>query len=120
VTIIFFGLPSAGKTTFLAALWHAVEYNGIDASLTVEKLEGDREHLNDIRSCWLRCEPQRRTSTSSETAVTMWRSHPESRDQTVAQVLAQEQPRLLPLPAHPFDTDLMRTVVTPRCTTPLS
>jgi hypothetical protein len=39
------------------------------------------------------------------------RPHPESRDQTVAQVLAQEQPRLLPLPAHPFETDVMRAVI---------
>jgi len=38
------------------------------------------------------------------------RPHPEARDQTVAQVLAQEHPRLLPLPAHPFETDVMRTV----------
>ena len=38
------------------------------------------------------------------------RPHPEQRDQTVAQVFAQEQPRLLPLPAHPFATDVMRTV----------
>jgi Integrase core domain len=38
------------------------------------------------------------------------RPHPESRDQTVAQVLAQEQPRLLSLPAHPFETHVMRTV----------
>ena len=39
------------------------------------------------------------------------RPHPEQRDQTVAQVFAQEQPRLLPLPAHPFETDVMRPVV---------
>ena len=39
------------------------------------------------------------------------RPHPEHRDQTVAQVFAQEQPRLLPLPAHPFETELMRPVV---------
>jgi transposase len=39
------------------------------------------------------------------------RPHPEQRDQTVAQVFAAEQPRLLPLPAHPFDTDVMRPVV---------
>jgi len=39
------------------------------------------------------------------------RLHPEQRDHTVAQVLAQEQPRLLPLPAHPFATDVMRAVV---------
>ncbi len=38
------------------------------------------------------------------------RPHPEPRDQTVAQVFAQEQPRLLPLPAHPFATDVLRAV----------
>ena len=38
------------------------------------------------------------------------RPHPDLRDQTVAQVFAQEQPRLLPLPAHPFETTVMRTV----------
>ncbi len=38
------------------------------------------------------------------------RLHPEQRDQTVAQVFAEEQARLLPLPAHPFETDLMRPV----------
>jgi transposase len=38
------------------------------------------------------------------------RPHPDQRDLTVAQVFAQEQPRLLPLPAHPFDTDVMRPV----------
>ena len=38
------------------------------------------------------------------------RPHPEQRDRTVADVFAEEQGRLLPLPAHPFDTDVMRTV----------
>ncbi|MFQ5973939.1 MAG: IS21 family transposase [Alphaproteobacteria bacterium] len=38
------------------------------------------------------------------------RRHPELRDRTVAEVLAEEQPRLLPLPAHPFETDLVRAV----------
>ena len=38
------------------------------------------------------------------------RPHPEQPDHTVAQVLAQEQPRLLPLPAHPFATDGQRVV----------
>jgi transposase len=38
------------------------------------------------------------------------RPHPEQRDHTVAQVLAQEQPRLLPLPAHPFATEVLRAV----------
>jgi hypothetical protein len=39
------------------------------------------------------------------------RPHPEQRNRTVAEVLADEQPRLLPLPAHPFETEVMRTVV---------
>lgn len=38
------------------------------------------------------------------------RPHPEQRDRTVAEVLAEEQPRLLPLPAHPFETEVMRMV----------
>jgi hypothetical protein len=42
--------------------------------------------------------------------VAYQRRHPEQRDRTVAQVLADEQPRLLPLPAHPFETDVMRLV----------
>jgi transposase len=39
------------------------------------------------------------------------RPHPEQRDRTVAAVFADEQPRLLPLPAHPFETTVTRTVV---------
>ena len=38
------------------------------------------------------------------------RPHPEQRDRTVADVLAEEQLRLLPLPAHAFETEVMRTV----------
>jgi transposase len=38
------------------------------------------------------------------------RPHPEQRDRTVADVFLDEQPRLLPLPAHPFETEVMRTV----------
>ena len=43
-------------------------------------------------------------------AVAHQRRHPEQRDRTIAEVFAQEQPRLLPLPAHPFATDLVRAV----------
>jgi transposase len=39
------------------------------------------------------------------------RPHPDQRDRTVAEVFAEEQPRLLSLPAHPVETDVMRTVV---------
>jgi hypothetical protein len=38
------------------------------------------------------------------------RRHPEQRDRTVADCWAEERPRLLPLPAHPLATDLLRAV----------
>lgn len=38
------------------------------------------------------------------------RQHPERTDRTVADVWAEEKPRLLPLPEHPFETDLLRVV----------
>jgi transposase len=40
------------------------------------------------------------------------RRHPEQRDRTVAQVFEDEQRLLLPLPAHPFETTLVRPVRT--------
>ena len=46
------------------------------------------------------------------------RRHPDQPDRTVADVLAEEQSRLLPLPAHPFETDVMRAV--PPARRPLS
>jgi transposase len=39
------------------------------------------------------------------------RPHPDQRDRTVATVFAEEQPRLLPLPQHAFETDALRAVV---------
>jgi transposase len=38
------------------------------------------------------------------------RPHPDHRDRTVGAVFAEEQARLLPLPAHPFETDALRAV----------
>jgi len=43
-------------------------------------------------------------------AVAHQRRHPEQRDHTVAAVFAEEQRLLLPLPAHPFDTTLVKVV----------
>jgi transposase len=38
------------------------------------------------------------------------RPWPDDRSRTVASVFEEEKPHLLPLPAHPFDTDLMQVV----------
>ena len=47
------GLPGAGKTTFLAALWHVIESSEIEGQLVLAKLvDGDNTYLNNIRDSW--------------------------------------------------------------------
>ncbi len=65
------GLPRAGKTTFLAALWHVVEFREVPESLRLVTLEGDKTHLNQIRSRWIDAEPLERTRIPDEKVVSM-------------------------------------------------
>lgn len=65
------GLPSTGKTTFLAALWNVVESEEVPGSLQLERLEGDMEYLNSIREQWLTYAEVRRTPTGSTELVSM-------------------------------------------------
>ena len=73
------GLPSAGKTTFLAALWHVVESREIDSSLILDHLDGDYNYLNDIRNLWADSEElPRNKSIIDEHIVSMLLKMPES------------------------------------------
>jgi hypothetical protein len=65
------GLPEAGKTTFLAALWHVVTSNEVEGSLVLERLSGDKEYLNIIRDLWADVKPLERTKVSAEQLVSM-------------------------------------------------
>lgn len=47
------GLPSSGKTTFLAALWHVLRQRDVPGALSLERLSGDEQYLNAIRDAWL-------------------------------------------------------------------
>jgi hypothetical protein len=51
-TILMMGLPRAGKTTFIAALWHLVQSRQLEGALRLERLEGDREYLTRIAATW--------------------------------------------------------------------
>jgi hypothetical protein len=68
---LIIGLPEAGKTTFLAALWHVVTSKEVPGSLRLIKLEGDRKHLNKIRKAWLEFRKVDRTVPNSEQIVAM-------------------------------------------------
>lgn len=65
------GLPKAGKTTFLAALWDVVETEKISGSLILESVEGDVQHLNAIRELWANCQEIPRTRFGKEKIVSM-------------------------------------------------
>ena len=68
--ILFIGLPSSGKTTFLAALWYLVD--GINnTKLSLSRLTGDQDYLNNIRGKWLSCSPLERTKLTNEKITNM-------------------------------------------------
>ncbi len=52
--ILISGLPSTGKTTFIAALWNYVNSDAEDKSLALDTLAGsEHEYLNSIANDWL-------------------------------------------------------------------
>lgn len=69
ITTVVVGLPEAGKTTFLAALWDAVNSN--TCALRLVRMEPQREYLNRITSAWRKCEAVPRTTLATEHTVTL-------------------------------------------------
>jgi hypothetical protein len=60
------GMPDAGKTTYLAALWHLVTSREVQTSLVLDRLEGDVNYLNEMVESWQRCEKVRRTTSAED------------------------------------------------------
>lgn len=56
------GLPGTGKTTFLAALWHVINSQGVAGSLVLSKFVGDREYVASACDNWLGCRKFERTT----------------------------------------------------------
>ena len=66
------GLPSSGKTTLLAALWHMVREPGSTTALSFDSLShGNYEHLNALAKRWRSGKIQQRTQISGAKDVTM-------------------------------------------------
>lgn len=75
---ILIGLPSAGKTTFVIALWHALESGDLEESLRLGNLGLDTTELSRLRDLWLRCEPMPRTTTGFDSLVSLEITEPGS------------------------------------------
>jgi len=68
--IVVVGLPSSGKTTFLAALWHLIFGRELPTTLSFDSIaRGDQTHLNRITDRWLGAQEQERTLTNGDTIV---------------------------------------------------
>jgi Double-GTPase 1 len=59
--IVMMGLSGTGKSTYLAALWHAFETQGIPKHLTIGTQPEDRTYLNKIKQEWLGATPVSKT-----------------------------------------------------------
>jgi hypothetical protein len=63
------GMPSSGKTTFLAALWHLITAGELDPALTLDHMDGDYHYLNGIVETWQKCDRLPRTSRAEDNAI---------------------------------------------------
>jgi Double-GTPase 1 len=59
--VVMMGLSGTGKSTYLAALWHAFETQGIPKHLTICTQPEDRTYLNKIKQEWLGAIPVSKT-----------------------------------------------------------
>lgn len=55
------GEPNAGKTTFLAALWHSLDQVQTETKLKLERYKGNSNYLFGLSSKWLAIEDMDRT-----------------------------------------------------------
>jgi hypothetical protein len=71
-SLLAIGLPEAGKTTFLAALWHVTEREEVPGSLGLKKISDNAKHLNSIKNDWLSFTKVVRTVPGQEQSATLW------------------------------------------------
>jgi hypothetical protein len=75
---LLIGLPSTGKTSFLAALWYMVGQSRVECELSLDHLEGDSQYLNLIRDAWSEYRPVPRNTAHTEKHVAMWLKNPKT------------------------------------------
>jgi hypothetical protein len=76
------GLPGAGKTTYLAALWHVVSSSEITGSMQLVRMHGDQAHLNHISQLWADTQELLRTTVAAEQYTSMILTDPMKGDST--------------------------------------
>jgi Double-GTPase 1 len=59
--IVVIGVPDSGKSSFIAALSHILEFKEIETDLTLVRMPDDAKYLHEMRSDWETCKPFERT-----------------------------------------------------------
>jgi hypothetical protein len=67
--VLIVGVPSSGKSTFIAALRHLFLANQVQTDLELTALADDEAHLNRLEKEWLLCKPMERTKPATEAWV---------------------------------------------------
>lgn len=60
-SIAVLGLPEAGKSSFIAALSHLLQFREVPTVLTLARLSAEDKYLFEMRSAWQNCKPFGRT-----------------------------------------------------------
>lgn len=61
LSVVVIGVPDSGKSSFIAALSHILEFKEIETVLTFARLPDDARYLHEMRSDWEDCQPFERT-----------------------------------------------------------
>jgi len=75
---VMMGMMGAGKSTYIAALYHVVESSEVPDSLQLALLADDRQYLVDKRNEWLGCVEFDRTKLGKEQVLTLMLKDPAS------------------------------------------
>ncbi len=63
---LIIGMPSSGKSTFIAALRYLLVSNEVETRLELTGLSDDESHVNTLETDWLACKEVERTKPATE------------------------------------------------------
>jgi|GEM_PF-2372622 len=70
-SIVVLGLPRAGKSSFIAATSHILQFNEIPTLLKFDHLSAEDKYLFELRSDWQNCKAFERTAGGPVHAITL-------------------------------------------------
>jgi hypothetical protein len=59
--VVVIGVPDSGKSSFISALSHILEFKEIETALTLARLPDEAKYIHEMRSDWEVCKPFERT-----------------------------------------------------------